>query len=112
MCLKMDPVIPSTTEPAETPCIGEPVVRPRPPRERHLPAHLADYEVQLPPNLHPEPPPADSASQRPSRTSRHDLDLYLLVRFPVHHPDLIAVQNADLPDMHSPISKPPCWRKG
>ncbi len=58
----MDPEILNATEP---------VVRPRPPRERHPPAHLADYEVQLPLNLHPEPPPADSSSQRPSRPSRH-----------------------------------------
>ncbi|RXN10953.1 F-box only 6-like protein [Labeo rohita] len=71
LCLKMDPETPSATEPAETPSATEPVVRPRPPRERHLPAHLTDYEVQLPPNLHPEPPPADSVSQRPSRPSRH-----------------------------------------
>ncbi|XP_058625394.1 uncharacterized protein LOC131536472 [Onychostoma macrolepis] len=62
MCFKMDPETPSATEPA---------VRPRPPRERHLPVHLADYDVQLPPNLHPEPPPADSSLQRPSRPSRH-----------------------------------------
>ncbi|RXN37594.1 circadian locomoter output cycles kaput-like protein [Labeo rohita] len=67
----MDPETPSATEPAETPSATEPVVRHRPPRERHLPAHLTDYEVQLPPNLHTEPPPADSASQRPSRPSRH-----------------------------------------
>ncbi|RXN27603.1 circadian locomoter output cycles kaput-like protein [Labeo rohita] len=67
----MDPETPSAIKPAETPSTTEPVVRPRPPRERHLPAHLTDYEVQLPPNLHLEPPPADSALQRPSRPSRH-----------------------------------------
>ncbi len=55
----------------ETHSATEPVDRPRPLRERHLLAHLADYDVQLPPNLHPEPPPADSSSQRPSRPSRH-----------------------------------------
>ncbi|XP_073731871.1 uncharacterized protein [Misgurnus anguillicaudatus] len=61
-CIKMDHESQSATEPD---------VRPRPPRERHLPAHLADYEVQLPYNLHSEPPPADASSQRASRQSRH-----------------------------------------
>lgn len=48
---------------------ADPAVRPRTQRERHLPAHLEDYEVQLPAHLHSAPPPADTSSQRHSRHS-------------------------------------------
>ncbi len=54
------------SDPAST---AEPAVRPRTQRERHLPAHLEDYEVQLPAHLQSAPPPADTSSQRHSRHS-------------------------------------------
>lgn len=73
----------------ESPSATEPVVRPHPPRERHNPAHLADYDVQLPPNLHPEKLPADSLCRDHPDHQDMRLDPFLLVWFPVIHPDLI-----------------------